>query len=365
MSTNAFLSYSQRDESTATVACTKLSAAGVEVFFAPNDLAPGDKLSLIHRRIESANVFVVLMSSAALNSRWVMHELHTAIALHLDGKNIRIVPIRLERHLRCTAIADYRGIDLFDLTASQPWEDLLAAVNGKPVAERSYVNSFRSYLDRHVTVSASAMCTVNVMWILRPQKGEPLVPDWFVSDYGRAEAEKYLNYKTAEHRERQEKLRTVLSREKIADTAIDQAVSDYMTGEAFPPVIDDKRLKAAMDWVRRYASDEILDLAGDLFRSVRDSNLRGVTRDWVIERLPKREDVNFEVKAKADNLIAVALRCGLLSSSTENPRPGSYAWYDSQANPSFDMGPMVWTIGELVVDYHARTERKEKGHAQL
>lgn len=354
MSTTAFLSYSQSDESVATVVRNKLSATGVEVFFAPEDLQPGDALSLIHQRIESADAFVVLMSVAALNSRWVMHELNTAVALYLGGNDVRIVPLLLERHLRYAAIADFKGIELFDLTTTQPWEDLLAAVNGQKVAPRSYVTSFRSYLEQHVTVSESAMLHVDAMWAFRPRKDEPLVPDWFARDYGSAAAEQLLQSKTAEHRASQDRLRKVLLQEQVPATAIDRAVSDYEAGEAFPPVIDTKRLTLAMNWVRRYASDETLDLAADLFTSVRRSHLRGVTRDWMIKRLAARIDMSFEVEAKADDLIAVGLRSGLLSSSTENPPRGSYAWHDSQTNPSFDMGPMVWTIGELVVDYQAR-----------
>jgi hypothetical protein len=97
MGTTVFLSYTQSDEAVVERVRAALREADIATFFAPTDLSGGEQLSKIHNYIERADTFVVAVSQAALNSKWVLHELNAALAVKLGGRQMTLIPMLLER----------------------------------------------------------------------------------------------------------------------------------------------------------------------------------------------------------------------------------------------------------------------------
>jgi len=91
-----FISYSTRDRSAAKALEKSLSRSGAKIYLDDNVLAAGADLSAqVEHQIESADTIIVLLSANSSGSRWVQHEVTTALA---KGKNI--VPVMLDDHAK-------------------------------------------------------------------------------------------------------------------------------------------------------------------------------------------------------------------------------------------------------------------------
>jgi hypothetical protein len=89
---SVFISYAEPDRKVAEAVKQSLLSAGVEVWFAPHDIAPGDRFrARIVDAIESAQIVVLVLSVASNASRYVSAEIGVAFE-----KRKAIIALRIE-----------------------------------------------------------------------------------------------------------------------------------------------------------------------------------------------------------------------------------------------------------------------------
>ena len=93
---SCFISYSSGDEEFAQKFAANMRNAGIRVWFALDDIAPGAKIySQIKEAIFSFDRVLVILSKNSLNSHWVKTELSSALSRqHREGRNV-LYPISI------------------------------------------------------------------------------------------------------------------------------------------------------------------------------------------------------------------------------------------------------------------------------
>jgi WD40 repeat protein len=92
MAFDVFISYSSHDKLTADAACAALESANIRCWIAPRDISPGrDYGESIIDAIESARVFVLILSGNANASPQIKREVERAVS-----KGLPIIPVRIE-----------------------------------------------------------------------------------------------------------------------------------------------------------------------------------------------------------------------------------------------------------------------------
>lgn len=107
-----FLSHSQSDRKEVRAISTGLIELNKKVWWDSIKLRVGDELTPnILRAIDTADIFVVVMSAAAARSAWVSKEVQHALKREADGE-LRIIPTRLDKQGVLPDLADRIFIDL-------------------------------------------------------------------------------------------------------------------------------------------------------------------------------------------------------------------------------------------------------------
>jgi len=92
VSFDVFINYSSHDKPTADAACAALESADIRCWIAPRDTSPGrDYGESIINAIESARVFVLILSNNANASPQIKREVERAVT-----KGLPIIPVRIE-----------------------------------------------------------------------------------------------------------------------------------------------------------------------------------------------------------------------------------------------------------------------------
>lgn len=92
-----FLSYSHSDRAKVAQLASYLANVGVKVWLDTEDLVAGDRMmEKISGAIERADAYVVCLSPRAVASKWVNHELNTALTLEVARGRPRILPVLIE-----------------------------------------------------------------------------------------------------------------------------------------------------------------------------------------------------------------------------------------------------------------------------
>ena len=157
------ISYTKDDAPFARQLASELRQRGFDVWFAPDDLVGGQHLSEIFLHLQSADGFVVVLSRAALNSRWVTHEVNTALNLYLDGQLKKIVPCVIEELKIPVALSDFLAVSLSVDEPLAGVETLVAALqNEKPPPSRHA--EFRNYCEALVPVEARTHGFIMDQW---------------------------------------------------------------------------------------------------------------------------------------------------------------------------------------------------------
>jgi hypothetical protein len=93
-----FVSYSHRDKDIARDLAERLRVNGVKAWFDGWEIRPGDSLieEIFENGLKSAKLFVILLSNASVQSRWVRHELDVAVVKRIE-ETTRIVPVLVEQ----------------------------------------------------------------------------------------------------------------------------------------------------------------------------------------------------------------------------------------------------------------------------
>jgi hypothetical protein len=95
-SPSSVISYSTHDEAFATRLHARMREAGLQVWFAPEDMRGGQKLhEQISQAITSHDKLLIILSAHSLRSEWVMTEIRKARKAELKEQRRKLFPIRL------------------------------------------------------------------------------------------------------------------------------------------------------------------------------------------------------------------------------------------------------------------------------
>ncbi|HTY21934.1 MAG TPA: toll/interleukin-1 receptor domain-containing protein [Desulfomonilaceae bacterium] len=137
-----FLSHQSGDKPFVTALAECLRRNGVEVFFDTWDIRPGDSIpGEIEAGLSSADIFLYVLSPAALASKWVQAEYHASLYRKLNDHSIRIIPILRHDVEAPPLIAplkriDFRKVSLplnCDPAAGGPFGELMSAIFRLPI----------------------------------------------------------------------------------------------------------------------------------------------------------------------------------------------------------------------------------------
>lgn len=94
---SCFISYSTKDQEFAEMLYSDLLKAGVQCWFAPEDLKIGDKInSRIDESIWAYDKLLLVLSQHSVSSQWVEKEVGTALDREAKENRIILLPIRLD-----------------------------------------------------------------------------------------------------------------------------------------------------------------------------------------------------------------------------------------------------------------------------
>ena len=92
-----FVSYANTDYEFASRLAVDLRQRGFDVWMAPDSIMPGEKwVAAIERGLRESGIFLLVLTPAGVESRWVSQETQIAIMLENEGK-MRIYPLRVRR----------------------------------------------------------------------------------------------------------------------------------------------------------------------------------------------------------------------------------------------------------------------------
>ena len=92
-----FISHAHQDADFAHRLAADLGKHGWRVWIAPDSIRPGEKwVQAINRGLDECGVFVLVLTPAAVQSRWVQDETNVAIELEHEGR-LRLIPLELNR----------------------------------------------------------------------------------------------------------------------------------------------------------------------------------------------------------------------------------------------------------------------------
>lgn len=93
---NVFISYSQKDKEKVSLLASYISRLGLNTWVDIKELVAGQIIiEEISKAIEQADIYIVCLSPNAINSKWVLHELNTALTLEATRQKPNVVPILL------------------------------------------------------------------------------------------------------------------------------------------------------------------------------------------------------------------------------------------------------------------------------
>lgn len=94
---SCFLCHSSKDKDFVRRLCDSLKKENIDVWFDEHEIYPGDSISeKLQSGIDTSDVFIVILSPAAISSNWVKEELRAALQNRLNmGKTI--IPVLLEK----------------------------------------------------------------------------------------------------------------------------------------------------------------------------------------------------------------------------------------------------------------------------
>lgn len=126
--TQAFISHQGRDKAFVEGLATCLRANGVEVFFDAWDIAGGESIpGEIEQGLGESDVFLYVLSPAALTSKWVEAEYHAYLYRKLNDQAVRIIPILRAEAPAPPLIAPLKSIDFRSVSEQQPCDPLANA----------------------------------------------------------------------------------------------------------------------------------------------------------------------------------------------------------------------------------------------
>jgi pSer/pThr/pTyr-binding forkhead associated (FHA) protein len=122
-----FISYANSDADFATRLAADLRQRDFPVWMAPDSILPGEKwVAAIERGLRECGIFLLVISPAGVDSKWVSQETQVAIMLENEGK-MRILPLRVQRAETPLLLSTRQHIS-FDVDYDRGLAGLLAAL---------------------------------------------------------------------------------------------------------------------------------------------------------------------------------------------------------------------------------------------
>ncbi len=122
----AFISYSHKDEKFIKSLTNDLSLKGIQYWLDVKDVLVGDSITdRVENGLRLADYFLLCISRASIESRWVLREYHTALNMQLGSTTSKpkILPILLDKCELPTLLQDIRYAD-FSLSYVRGFADL-------------------------------------------------------------------------------------------------------------------------------------------------------------------------------------------------------------------------------------------------
>jgi hypothetical protein len=127
---NIFISHNKKQKSIARLLAMALVEHGENVWFDEWTLRPGDSLvGGIEDGLAKANVFVIIWSADAAESKWVGTEMRAYLRRRVDDASLRIIPIMVDDTPLPTLVADYLG---FRVRSKSAIGKIAAKICGSP-----------------------------------------------------------------------------------------------------------------------------------------------------------------------------------------------------------------------------------------
>jgi len=141
---NVFISHNKRQKSKARLLAMALVDHGENVWFDEWTIRPGDSLAGgIEEGLTTANVFVLIWSKEASESKWVGTELRAYIRRRVDDESLRIIPVMMDNTPLPTLVADFKG---FSIRTNSALGKVAAQICGTP-SEAKIVRRLKERLD--------------------------------------------------------------------------------------------------------------------------------------------------------------------------------------------------------------------------
>lgn len=125
-----FISYSTKDKDKAGSLASLLEAEGFSVFFAPRTIVPSQDFEIkTERELARCHAFIVLISGAIEDSKWVRREISVALNRYNTKRLKLFIPIVIETDARVPAII--AKIHYHDATTgdSEDWKGIATQIN--------------------------------------------------------------------------------------------------------------------------------------------------------------------------------------------------------------------------------------------
>jgi hypothetical protein len=110
---SVFISHRKQDDAEATRLAEELKSAGHTVWLDEWEIGLGDSIvGKMNEGLTGAAYLVLCYSSAGVTSPWMSREWMSALARQLDGRGVRILPVRLTGGDPPALLADIKYADL-------------------------------------------------------------------------------------------------------------------------------------------------------------------------------------------------------------------------------------------------------------
>ena len=342
-----FVSYSQPDEKIGASVVSRLKKETFVVWFAPEQLEPGDSFMEIFDQIDNCDAFIVLLSRNSAKSPWVNKELDVAITRQLSDRPLLLIPAYLEPMGPLRKVADLKAVDLREGWLAKGLKSLVSQLHGEEENSEASHQSFEHFLNNLVRISDAKFQIVDRVLSLSSM---------FEPDTHTESADTKLENQMEVNDRVLDNIGALLSEATVSKQDCARVLEAVKCGIELP-IVNRFHLSELRRFSRR-SNEVVVKLSGEFWQM---RGMRGVTLRWFEDWLSSYLRENFSIEDeellnwKIESLIDQARAAGLLVSSTETPV--GYGVVDAEHNPSYDFGPMVNIAGRLVAAFTSERQR--------
>ncbi|WP_447600554.1 toll/interleukin-1 receptor domain-containing protein [Nitrospira sp. Nam80] len=246
-----FLSYAHEDEQAVSGLASDLRFNGVEVWFAPKHLKPGERLSSrIQKAIKQADFVLLAVTSRSRNSLWVASEIE--FALRQEPRGLTVVPLYLTSRAVPEQLADHKAIDIRRFVYKAGLRELLDQLYGRLPAGRTPLGEFERFVASLPVFDDEIQKAVDSYVFERAVMARN--PTLYSS-----------KHHTDELANRLDACKRLLTERNYGDYNTDRILETLSRG-VVPPALQDSELQQLKEWLR-LGHPETLALAATLYES--------------------------------------------------------------------------------------------------